>query len=84
MFQLKRKPSKAQPDGKTFLREARDEHEELFTHFVANADVYDSVNAYTDALQSQAWEITENIVKQSYANGIRRGRSVRSTQKADA
>jgi hypothetical protein len=82
MFQLKKKPTQAAEDGKTFLRQARDEHAALFARFVANADEYDTVEEYTDAIESQAWEITEAVVKQSYMNGIRKGRAAGSTKKS--
>jgi hypothetical protein len=56
----------------------RAEYDALFARFMADADQYDSVEAYTDALAAKAWEITETVLKQSYRNGVRRGQGKRS------
>ncbi len=58
----------------TFLADVRRQHDELFASFVANHEEYDSVEDYTDALESQSWEMVEAIAKLSYRNGIARGR----------
>ena len=70
MFESKEpKESAKKQDGKTFLELAKDEYEELFATFVANADQYASVEQYSEALEAQAWELTEPLIKKSFYNG---------------
>ena len=70
MFKSKEpKDSAKRQDGKDFLALAKDDYYELFSSFVANADDYDSVDEYTDALETQTWELTEGLIKKSYFNG---------------
>jgi beta-phosphoglucomutase-like phosphatase (HAD superfamily) len=78
MFEFKTKKEAVKedkPSGKSFLTEAKRQHQELFDTFADQADEYDGVEEYTDALQAQAWELTELIAKSSYKNGVARGRS---------
>jgi hypothetical protein len=79
IFGVKKKADVKTSEGKSFLAVVRAEYDALFARFVADADEYDSVEAYTDALAAEAWEITEGVVKQSYRNGVRRGQGKRST-----
>ena len=78
IFKDKKKAATPTPNGKSFLAEAKAEYDELFARFAANADEYDSVDEYTDAVAAQAWELTEGVVKQSYRNGVRKGQARRS------
>lgn len=71
-----KKESKAtEKKSRNFLADAKAEHAELFQHYVSNAGDCDDIEQYTEALQADAWKLTERIAKQSWRNGIARGQS---------
>ncbi|HZP01186.1 MAG TPA: hypothetical protein VFD30_12910 [Terriglobia bacterium] len=72
-------PKKLTPDqpatGTSFLAEAKAGHANLFRTFLLKAEDYPSVEEYTDALEAEAWTMTEAIAKQSWKNGVARGQA---------
>ena len=74
-FPTKSKPENktAADNGKQFLAQAKEKHQELFESFAENKDEYDDFEDFLGALESQTWELLELVCKASYRNGIKRG-----------
>lgn len=84
MFQLGKQKTENQErnsSGNRFLTEARKEFGELFSQFVEGSEDFSSVEEYTEALEGQAWEMTESIAKASYRNGLSKGYGQRKAGK---
>ena len=75
-FKTKNKAAAREPKGKAFLTEAKGEHVQLFHHYLTQQEEFDTPEEFLDALEEDAWKLTEQVVKQSYRNGIARGKSV--------
>ncbi len=61
------------PKGKSFLASAKQKHQELFRDYVGRQGDFADLLEYTDALQAEAWKLTEEITKQSWKNGVVQG-----------
>lgn len=69
-----RKDSNAElPKGKSFLASAKRQHQGLFRDYVGLQREFADLQEYTDALQADAWKLTEEIAKQSWKNGVVQG-----------
>ena len=74
----RRKESAARPDAKEFMANAREEHLQLLSHYAERAEQdYDDVTQLISDIETDAWNLTERVVKASYANGIKKGRASR-------
>ena len=62
-------------EGKSFLTEAKARHRKVFTAFLKREEEWPSLEEYSNALEVEAWKVTEEIAKQSWRNGIARGQA---------
>ena len=77
-FDFNEKPaaaSKAVPSGQTFLAQSKEEHSALFADFADRSNDYSSLAEFMAAVQIAAWELSEQLAKTSFGNGIARGRA---------
>lgn len=79
MFGKKKNDDAKPADGKTFLAEARQAHSSLYEEYAEGGEEsYDSLGALLTDLEQDVWQrVVEPLVKKSYANGVRKGRSQR-------
>jgi len=75
-FGNKRKEARRQADGAKFMAQAKADHAAVFDSYIELQDEFDNVESYTRALQADAWKVTEQIAKQSWRNGIARGKAM--------
>lgn len=64
-------------DGKSFLAKAREDHAAIFADIIEREEEFEQLSDFIDHLEAAAWQLCEAMAKQSYKNGIARGRSSR-------
>jgi hypothetical protein len=62
-------------NGESFLTQAKGEHAEVFSAFLAKPEEYPTLAEYMAKLEAAAWKVTERIAKASWKNGIARGQA---------
>mgnify|MGYP006969355711 FL=1 len=72
-FKGRRVSSGEPPKGKSFLASAKHEHQGIFRDYVELQAEFADLQEYTDALQADAWKLTERIAKESWRNGVVQG-----------
>jgi hypothetical protein len=72
-FQGRKEANAEVPKGKSFLASAKHKHQSLFREYVGLQREFADLQEYTDALQTDAWELAEQIAKQSWRNGVVQG-----------
>lgn len=82
-FSGKQKATGARVAGKDFLALAKRDYYAVFEDFVVRAgdDEFDSFKDFMKELCGAAWQLCEHVAKQSYKNGIAKGRSSRQRRK---
>lgn len=61
------------PKGKSFLAAAKSKHQDLFRDYIGLQGEFADLQEYTDAVQADAWKLTEEIAKASWRNGVVQG-----------
>jgi predicted nucleic acid-binding Zn-ribbon protein len=72
-FQGRKEANAELPKGKSFLASAKHKHQALFRDYVGLQREFADLQEYTDALQADAWKLSEQIAKQSWKNGVAQG-----------
>ena len=72
-FQGRKQANAEAPKGKSFLAAAKHKHQALFRDYVGLQAEFADLQEYSDALQVDAWKLTEEIAKQSWRNGVAQG-----------
>jgi len=78
MFTLgKKQATKAAPKqkGDEFLENCRKTMWQVFTAYVDQAEQFNSVEDYSEALFSDLWQVTDKLLRSSYKNGAQSGRA---------
>jgi hypothetical protein len=70
----KQAAGKPESEGQKFLTQAKARHAELFGKMLEECEEYSSVETYTQAVEQASWKLTELLTKESWRNGIARGR----------
>lgn len=81
-FPKRRDTATTTGDGKGFLAQAKAQLHEVFSAVLQKSDDFPTLDEYTDALEKEAWSVTEAIAKASWKNGIARGQGRQKGVKA--
>lgn len=72
-FQGRKEANAEVPKGKSFLAKAKHQHQALFNDYMKLEEEFSGLSEFCDALQADAWKLSEQIAKQSWKNGVAQG-----------